>query len=66
MGLTSTGTYKDVRMIDETISPAEFMANNPNLNKMIKNWGVGAEKVNEVSSSVVCIRGQGVKQVGKS
>jgi hypothetical protein len=40
-------------MIDETISPAEFMANDPTLNKMIRNLGVMAEKVKEISRSVV-------------
>jgi hypothetical protein len=53
-------------MIDETISPVEFMANDPTLNKIIENLGVVAEKVKEVSSSVVSIKVQGVKPVAKS
>ena len=53
-------------MIDETISPVEFMANDPTLNKMIKNLGVVAEKVKQVSSSVVSIKVQGTKPDGTS
>jgi len=58
--------FKDVQVIDETIFPVEFMANDPTLNKMIKNLGVVAEKVKEVSSSVVSIKVQGIKPFGKS
>jgi hypothetical protein len=42
------------------------MANDPTLNKEIKNSGVVAEKVKEVSSSVVSIKVQGTKPGGKS
>jgi arsenite methyltransferase len=58
--------FEDVRVIDETIFPVEFMANDPTLNKEIKNSGVVAEKVKEVSSSVVSIKVQGIKPGGKS
>ena len=58
--------FKDVRVIDETIFPVEFMANDPTLNKIIENLGVVAEKVKEVSSSVVSIKVQGIKPDGKS
>jgi ubiquinone/menaquinone biosynthesis C-methylase UbiE len=57
--------FEDVQVIDETIFPVEFMANDPTLNKMIKNLGVVAEKVKEVSSSVVSIKVQGIKPDGK-
>jgi hypothetical protein len=56
----------DVRMTDETFFPAEFMANDPTLNKMIRNLGVMAEKVKEISRSVVSIKVQGIKLDGKS
>jgi len=58
--------FQDVRVIDETIFPIEFMANDPTLNKIIENLGVVAEKVKEVSSSVVSIKVQGIKPDGKS
>ena len=58
--------FEDVQVIDETIFPVEFMANDPTLNKMIKNLGVVAEKVKEVSSSVVSIKVQGIKPDGTS
>jgi ubiquinone/menaquinone biosynthesis C-methylase UbiE len=58
--------FEDVRVIDETIFPVEFMANDHTLNKIIKNLGVGAGKVKEVSSSVVSIKVQGIKPDGKS
>ena len=53
-------------MIDEIISPVEFIANDPTLNKMIENLGVVAEKVKEISRSVVSIKVQGIKLDGKS
>jgi hypothetical protein len=56
----------DVRMTDETLFPAEFMANDPTLNKMIGNFGVMAEKVKEISRSVVSIKVQGIKLDEKS
>jgi hypothetical protein len=53
-------------MTDEILFPAEFMANDPTLNKMIRNLGVMAEKVKEISRSVVSIKVQGIKLDGKS
>ena len=53
-------------MIDETLFPIELMANDPTVNKIIENLGAVAEKVKEVSSSVVSIKVHGVKPVGKS
>jgi Ni,Fe-hydrogenase III large subunit len=55
MGLTSTGTQKDVRMTDETLYPIEPMADDSTLNKITKNLGKVAERVKEVLSSVVSI-----------
>jgi hypothetical protein len=53
-------------MIDETFFPIELMANDSTLNKIIKNLGMVADKVKEVSSSLVSIKVQGVKLDGKS
>jgi arsenite methyltransferase len=58
--------FEDVQVIDETIFPVEFMVNDPTLNKIIENLGVVAEKIKEVSSSVVSIKVQGIKRDGKS
>ena len=58
--------FEDVQVIDETILPVEFIANDPTLNKMIKNLGVVAEKIKEVSSSVVSIKVKGIKPDGTS
>ena len=53
-------------MTDEILFPAEFMAKDPTLNKMIRNLGVMAEKVKEISRSVVSIKVQGIKLDEKS
>ena len=58
--------FQEVQVIAETIFPVELMANDPTVNKIIENLGVGAEKVKEVSSSVVSIKVQGIKSFGKS
>ena len=58
--------FQDVQVIDETVFPLELMANDHTVNKIIENFGVVAEKVKEISSSVASIKVQGTKPVGKS
>lgn len=58
--------FQDVRVIDETVFPVEFIANDPTFNKITENFGEVAEKVKEVSSSVVSVKVQGIKPNRKS
>jgi ubiquinone/menaquinone biosynthesis C-methylase UbiE len=58
--------FGDVQVVDETIFPVEFITNDPALDKIMNNLGAVAEKIKEVSSSVVSIKVQGIKPDRKS
>ena len=58
--------FEDVQEIGETAFPVELMINDPTAKIIIEHLGGIAEKVAEVSSSVVSIKVQGVKPVEKS
>jgi hypothetical protein len=53
--------FQDVEIIDETYFPIECMANDPTAKAIIENLNISPEKVNEVASSVVSIKVQGIK-----
>ncbi|OGP87399.1 MAG: arsenite S-adenosylmethyltransferase [Deltaproteobacteria bacterium RBG_16_48_10] len=59
-----TAGFEDVRVIDETTFPVEFMANDPTLNKIIKSREVVAQKLEEISSSVVSLKVSAIKPLG--
>lgn len=63
--IKATG-FQDVLVMDEIIAPIKLMANDPTVNNIIEHLGITAEKIEEVSSSVVSIKVQGIKPVGKS
>ncbi len=53
--------FKDVKVIDETVFPIEFLTNDPNITKVIENLGDLAGKIEEISNSVVSIKVQAFK-----
>jgi SAM-dependent methyltransferase len=53
--------FEDVRIIDETSFPMEFIANDPTAKEVIKNSKMPPEKVREVASSIISIKVHGAK-----
>ena len=53
--------FQDVRIIDETSFPVEFIANDPTAKELIKNSKMPPEKVREVASSIISIKVYGAK-----
>jgi ubiquinone/menaquinone biosynthesis C-methylase UbiE len=53
--------FQDVRIIDETSFPVEFIANDPTAKELIKNSKMPPEKVKEVASSIISIKVYGAK-----
>jgi hypothetical protein len=55
--------FQDVRIIDETSFPTEFIAHDPTAKKVIENSKIPPEKVREVASLVMSIKVFGVKPI---
>ena len=55
--------FQDVRIIDETSFPMEFIANDPTVKEVIENSKIPPEKIREVASSVISIKVYGVKPI---
>ena len=53
--------FQDVRIIDETSFPVEFIANDPTAKELIKHSKMPPEKVREVASSIISIKVYGAK-----
>jgi ubiquinone/menaquinone biosynthesis C-methylase UbiE len=53
--------FKEVRIIDETSFPMEFITNDPTAKKIIENSKILPEKAREVASSVLSIKVSGIK-----
>jgi SAM-dependent methyltransferase len=53
--------FQDVRIVDETSFPVEFIANDPTAQELIKNSKMPPEKVREVASSIISIKVYGTK-----
>ena len=53
--------FQDVRIIDETSFPVEFIANDPTAKELFKNSKMPPEKVREVASSIISIKVYGAK-----
>lgn len=56
--------FENVKVIDETSFPIEFLANDPNIKKIIENLGNLGEKIEKLSNSVVSIKVQAFKLDG--
>jgi ubiquinone/menaquinone biosynthesis C-methylase UbiE len=55
--------FENVKVIDETAYPAEFMANDPTVKEMIKNLKMKPEEVGSIARSITSIKVYGVKPV---
>ena len=53
--------FQEVRIVDETSFPIEYMANDPTAKAIIEYLRIPPEKVKEVASSVISIKVHGVK-----
>jgi arsenite methyltransferase len=53
--------FQDVRIIDETSFPMEFIVNDPTTKEVIENSKIPPEKVREVASSIMSIKVYGIK-----
>lgn len=53
--------FHEVSIIDETVFPVEFMANDPTAKAIIDKVGTTMEKVKDIASSVVSIKVHGIK-----
>ncbi len=61
IGAIKAAGFQKVRIIDETSSPIECMANDPTARAVIENLQIPPEEVKEVASSVISIKVHGVK-----
>lgn len=59
-----TAGFEDVRVIDETIFPVEFLTNDPTINKINENLEELSKKLEDISNSVVSIKISGIKPDG--
>lgn len=53
--------FKEVKIIEETNFPIEFMANDPTAKAIIKNFKISAQEIEKIADAVVSIKIYGVK-----
>ena len=53
--------FHEVEIIDETVFPIEYMANDPTAKAIIEDLDMPIEKIKEIGNSVVSIKVQGMK-----
>ena len=53
--------FHEVKIIDETVFPTEFLANDPTAKAIINKANVSAEKLKDIANSVASIKVQGLK-----
>ena len=56
-----TAGFQEVRVIDETPFPVEYMANDPTAKAIMENLQIPLEEAKEIASSVISIKVHGVK-----
>ena len=56
-----TAGFSQANVLGETVFPIEFMANDPNVAKIVKDSGITPEKLTEVAESVVSLRVSALK-----
>lgn len=61
LGAIRDAGFRDVKVMDETHYPIEFMANDPTAKAIIENFNIPAEALKGIAESVVSIRVQGKK-----
>lgn len=56
-----TAGFKETKVLDETIYPIEFLANDPTTREVVKNLKLSQEKAKDLANSVVSIKVSAVK-----
>jgi ubiquinone/menaquinone biosynthesis C-methylase UbiE len=63
LGAIKEAGFQDVKVIDETAYPAEFMANDPTVKEMVNSLKIKPEELRNIAGSVMSIKVFGVKPV---
>ncbi len=58
--------FQDIKIVDETHFPVEFMANDPTAKAIIDKLTLPSEKVKEIANSVASVKVYAIKPSGKS
>jgi len=66
LGSIEAAGFEQVRIVDQTLFPVEFLVNDPAVKKIIEGLGLKPEETKKVASSVVSIKVHAVKSVGKN
>ena len=53
--------FQDIKVVDETHFPVEFMANDPTTNAIIDKLNLASEKVKEIANSVASVKVHAIK-----
>jgi len=61
LGAIKSAGFQEVSVIDESVFPVEFMANDPTVRAVINKLDLSATTVMDVAGSVVSIKVQGIK-----
>ena len=61
LGAIKAAGFQEVRIVDETSFPVEFMANDPTAKAIIKDIKITPQEVTNIATSVVSIKVYGVK-----
>ena len=64
IGCIREAGFQDIRIVDETFFPIEFMANDPTGGAVIEKQELPLEELNEVAGSVISIKVHAVKPSG--
>lgn len=64
IGCIREAGFQDIRIVDETLFPIEFMANDPTGGAVIEKQELPLEELNEVAGSVISIKVHAVKPNG--
>ncbi|MQY70109.1 MAG: arsenite methyltransferase, partial [Firmicutes bacterium] len=62
LGAIKAAGFQEVRIIDETSFPIDWMANDPTAKAIMENLNLPPEKVKEIASSVTSIKVRGIKR----
>ena len=54
--------FSDVEVLDETLFPLDYMANDPNARAVIDKAGITEDKLKDLASSVVSVKVKAIKQ----
>lgn len=58
--------FRDIKVVDETYFPVEFMANDPTAKAIIDKLKLPSEKVKEIANSVASVKAYAIKPSDKS